>query len=67
MLLTIYIYINTGAKLDVQHLMKLINEIFDSFILRKYYLDKYLAILCDFILSDPQYCSKITMGQWIGM
>ncbi|KRT78209.1 hypothetical protein AMK59_7712, partial [Oryctes borbonicus] len=56
-----------GAKLNIEKLLKIIMEIFDSFILRKYYLEKYLVILHDYILSDVQYCSQITKQQWIDL
>ncbi|GJQ73706.1 hypothetical protein Trydic_g14041 [Trypoxylus dichotomus] len=55
-----------GAKLDIGRLLNLIMEIFESFVLRKYYLEKYLVILHD-ILSDVQHCSKIAKQQWIDL
>ncbi|KAI4461962.1 serine/threonine-protein kinase atm [Holotrichia oblita] len=56
-----------AAKLDCEKLIGIVIDALDTYILRKYYLEKYLLILHDYILSDQQYCSKIKQQQWMDL
>lgn len=53
--------------MDCKKLIGIVIDGLDTHTLKKYYLEKYLLLLHDYILSDQQYCSEITEEQWIGI